>query len=190
MPKTEIDSEVLATLANTLAQAAGLLQQAITVPVPPERKEPKRRGRPKKTQPEVAGLITTNTSPDIMEALQIEAPLPEERKANPNIVAAKRVNHAGFGVREHRETEKVVKKQGEQKFVDLAEVGDRIPSYKYPTPSERRPPAQQFDFTCARCHRPFKGYFQEYEQAFMEQKIDNVKGKSLVKCKDCETLPV
>lgn len=191
--KVEIDQEVLASLSQSLLQAAGLLQQAIKPPELAAPKVAKKRGRPKKFVPTVEQLAPeaapAEEYTDILEVLKTEAPLPEQRKPNPNIVMAKR---AGWqmpsteGSKTYGHTEKVVKQNGDQKFVDLTSVGDRIPAYKYPQPTERRPAAQKVEFKCDFCNKVWQDYPATCPQAFMKEVITGVgEGRPRVICDDC-----
>lgn len=73
------------------------------------------------------------------------------------------------------------------KFVDDGSLAkaDRIPSEKYPEPSERRPPVQKMKFHCDVCNNDFMAYASEVPQAFVKIGEGREATKPDVKCDDC-----
>lgn len=110
---------------------------------------------------------------------------PTQHKPLPaHIVAAKRIVNVGIDTMQN--TIEVRKKPGEIKFMDIKTVGDRIPSEKYPEPSERRTPAKQMNFTCSRCDKKFQAYPTELPQSLIKEKVPTGGFDSpRIYCNDC-----
>lgn len=184
--KVEIDSDALLTVAQTLAQAANALNSLVSMQhvVKKDTIKPK-RGRPKK-----------NVSPNLNDNIEIinvddsllndDNPdkIIQHKPLSPHIIRAKRVTNSGVDT--FQTTVEVKKKPGDMKFLDIQNVGDRIPAEKYPIPTERRNPAQKLPFKCDRCRCDFEMYPSEIPQAFIKEKLSTGgEDKPRVYCNDC-----
>lgn len=197
MSKIEIESDSLAALAQTLNQAANILNQAIASGGPFKQAniepsgtiERKKRGRPKKDIPanikivrgrKVFEVPTESLVPEgNIEIVSVEEEMlsvinePDKiiqhKPVSSHIIAARRVTNTGMSADQN--TIEVKKRPGEIKFIDVSNVGDRISADKYPEPTDRRNPAKKISFVCDRCRNSFEMYPSEIPQAFIKEKI-------------------
>lgn len=194
MSTIQIDPDVLIKAMTAAIQAA-------VVQVTPDKPKAKRGRPPKKTGngmcPQCSEAYMycacennplnnteiTSINDDVDQIIkEAEAPL-RNKPSDPNIFRAKISNR---GLDSAQATVEVKKKPGDIKFMDISNVGDRIPADKYPEPTERRPPVNKMKFDCDRCNRPFEAYPSEIPQAFINERITGVgEGKPRVLCENC-----
>lgn len=176
MSNVTIDASILAQLIQTLSNTATILSGAIT----PSEEPKKKRGRPAKAKvqpskqptkaldillPKETEIITIEEESVLEIENEPEQPIRMPNK-NSHIFATKKITNSGSAAAQVRED--VTKKRGNLKFVDIQNVADRIPSSKYPEPSERRNPAQLMTFRCTKCQNNFQDYPGNVPQAFFK----------------------
>lgn len=173
MPTVQIDPNILIK-AMTAAIQAAVIQQPTT--------EKPKRGRPKK-------VVEISNDTEIITVQEEDKKVLEEHAGrNPSknfVVQAKTLDKTNV-VGTACGVEDVTKNRGKQKFIDIENVGDRIPASKYPEPTERRKAVEKMPFKCDRCNQRFEAYPSEIPQAFMKEKITGVaEGKPRVLCDGC-----
>ena len=192
MSQVNIDTDVLAQLAQTLANAAMALNSAISAPSEPEK--PRKRGRPKK-DPKLANNNprrddfvepskneVVEVEPEILEIVNDNTPPPQPRQRE--IFLPKAFNNVG-GVGVASASEEVTKNRGQMKFLDIKNIpSDNV---QYPEPTDRRPPAKKMIFQCSRCNQSFEAYPSEVPQAFFKNRLPGspVDDTARVYCENC-----
>jgi hypothetical protein len=186
MPDVKIDSNVLANIAQSLANAAMALNAAIS----PQPSVAKKKGRPPKPKPLKPVIETKGDFPcDNTEILEVEDfhtviddPTPPPVRSK-EIFSPKSFNNVG-GAGVASSHEDVTRNRGQMKFVDIKNVpSDKV---QYPEPTDRRQPAKQMEFTCDKCSCKWMAYPSEMPQAFIKERIPGVaEGRPLVKCNNC-----